>query len=156
MMYQNGVKIMDQAGNPPVETLSTRRRASRSSATGMTMPGKLLEGVGDTRMMSPWTMGGLGPMPAGLVRALVEQVEVTDTEVEVLIGMTVVEEDEVMGTLNLRPLRRRRAPMVIPTGSTSSSLSVLADQSQATSRRYEEVCVGKGRRAVERYRSRGA
>jgi len=155
-MYQNGVKIMDQAENPPVETLSTRKRASRSSAIGMMMLDKLLEVVGDMRMMLHWTMDGLGPMPAGLVLALAEQVEVTDMEVEVLIGMTVVEEDEVMGTLNLRPLRRRRAPMVIPTGSTSSSLSVLADQSQATSRRYDGVCLGKGRRGVHRYRSRRA
>jgi len=151
--YQNGVKIMDQAENQQVETHSTRRRASRSLAIGMMMLDKLLEVVGDTRMMLRWKMDGRGLKLAGLVLVLVEAGEVTGMEVEVSRGMTVVVVDEVMGTLSLHP-PQRRAPTVIPIGSTSSSLWVLADENLDASRRYRDVCVEDRRRAVGRYRSR--
>jgi hypothetical protein len=53
-----------------------------------------------------------------------EAVVVIDMEVELGIGMTVVE-DEVMVMRIPRLLRRSRAPMVIPIGNTSSSLLML-------------------------------
>jgi hypothetical protein len=151
--YQNGVKIMEQAENQQAEIHSTRRRASRSLVIGMMMLDKLLEVVGVTRMMLLWKMGGRELKLAGLVVVVVEVQVVIGTEVEVLRGTTVVVADEVTGTLSLHPLQRR-APMVIPIGSTSSSLSVLGGDCLKESWRYRESCVAKRRRAVDCYRSR--
>jgi hypothetical protein len=151
--YPNGVKIMEQVENQQAEIHSTRRRASQWSVIGMMMLDKLLEVVGVTRMMLRWKMGGRGLKLVGLVLVVVGVEVVIDMEVEVLRGTTVVVEDEVMGMLSLHPLQRR-APMVIPTGSTSSSLSVLADKNLHATQRYRDACVGTGRRAVDCYRSR--
>jgi hypothetical protein len=77
-----------------------------------------------------------------------------DMEVGVLRGMTVeVVEEEVMATLNLHP-HQRRAPTVIPIGSTNSSLSVLGGVYVDESWGCRGVCAGKRRRAVDCYRSR--
>jgi hypothetical protein len=151
--YQNGVKIMEQAENQQAEIHSTRRRASQLSAIGMTMPDKLLEVVGVTRMMLLWKMGGRGLKLVGLVAVVVGVEVVIGMEVEVLRGTTVVVEDEVMGTPSLH-LHQRRAPTVIPIGSTSSSLAALSDKSLHASQRYRDVCVGVRRRAVDCYMSR--
>jgi hypothetical protein len=152
--YQNGVKIMEQAENQQAEIHSTRRRASQLSVIGTMMLDKLLEVVGDTRMMLRWKMGGRGLKLAGLVLVVVVGVEmVIGMEVEVLRDMTVVVEDEVMGTLNLH-LHQRRAPMVIPIGSTSSSLLELGKDRSDQSWRCRNVCVGERRRAVDCYMSR--
>jgi len=151
--YQNGAKIMEQAENQQAETHSTRRRASQLSVIGTMMLDKLLEVVGVTRMMLLWKMDGRGLKLVGLAPAVVGVGVVIGMEVEVLRGTTVVAVDEVMGTLSLHPLQRR-APMVIPTGSTSSSLSMLADKKADVSRRHTAVCVGDRRRAVDCYRSR--
>jgi hypothetical protein len=84
---------------------------------------------------------------------MVEVLVVIDMEVEVSRGTTVMVEDEVMAMLNLH-LLQRRAPTAIPIGSTSSSLAALSDKSLHVSQRHRDACVGKGRRAVDCYRSR--
>jgi hypothetical protein len=151
--YQNGVKIMEQAENQQAEIHSTRRRASPLSVIGMMMLDKFLEVVGVTRMMLRWKMDGRGLKLVGLAVAMVGVEVVIGMEVEVLRGTTVVAVGEVMGTPSLHPLQRR-APTVIPIGSTSSSLAALSDKSLHVSQRHRDACVGKGRRAVDFYRSR--
>jgi hypothetical protein len=151
--YQNGAKIMEQAGNQQAEIHSTRRRASQLSVIGTMMLDKLLEVVGVTRMMLRWKMDGRGLKLVGLAVAMVEVLVVIDMEVEVSRGTTVMVEDEVMAMLNLH-LLQRRAPTAIPIGSTSSSLAALSDKSLHVSQRHRDACVGKGRRAVDCYRSR--
>jgi hypothetical protein len=151
--YQNGVKIMEQAENQQAEIHSTRRRASQWLVIGTMMLDKLLEVVGDTRMMLRWKMDGRGLKLVGLAVAMVEALVVIDMEVEVSRGTTVVVKDEVMAMLNLH-LLQRRAPTAIPIGSTSSSLAALSDRSLHASQRYRDVCVGVRRRAVDCYMSR--
>jgi hypothetical protein len=152
--YQNGVKIMEQVENQQAGIHSTRRRASQWSVIGMMMLDKLLEVVGVTRMMLRWKMDGRGLKLVGLVLVVAVGVEVAiGMEVEVLRGTTVVVEDEVMGTPSLHPLQRR-APMVIPTGSTSSSLLELGKDRSDQTWRCRDVCVGERRRAVDCYMSR--
>jgi len=159
-MSQNGVGITDQDENPPVETHSTGRRASNTSVIGMMMSDRDLPvEAGDTRMMSPWKMAGQGLKLVGPV-VVPPRVEVGTSMVLALIDMTVVElvEDGAMGMPSPHPPQRRRAPMVIRTGSTNSNGSMSGGGNQDDGRwrcSGECKCRGDMKRRRDLYRSRG-
>ena len=159
-MSQNGEEITDQDENPPVEIRSTRRKASSMSVIGMMMSDRDLPvEAGDMRMMSRWKMDGRGLKLVGPVVVL-PRVEVGTSMVLALTDMTVVElvEDGAMGMPSPHPPQRRRAPMVIRTGSTNFSGSMSGGGNRDDGRwscSGDCQCRGVMKRRREFYKSRG-
>ena len=114
--YQNGVKITDPVENPPVEIHSTERRASSLSVIGMTTVPLL--GLGP--VLAPMVLRTGEVMQMMLRWMMVGQVQVVE---EAETGSRLVEAEVGVGTMNTFNPPRRRRPMGIRTGNTSSRLA---------------------------------